>query len=138
MDKFSANQERPPIPFVWPVKIGTNLTRPEIVKLENAGFQLPQKERITPTRLFNTTAPPWTSPEYTFLPTQTRIFLPGSLRLPNDLPLHHPKTNADDRICTSYGRDHSESHYNSTPWIWLRAHLAIQTSTYTIHLPTDS
>ena len=63
VDKFSADQERPPIPPVWPVKIGTNLTRPEIVKLKNAGFQLPQKERITPTRLFNTSAPPWTSPE---------------------------------------------------------------------------
>ena len=63
VDKFSADQERPPIPPVWPVKIGTNLTRSEIVKLENAGFQLPQKERITPTRLFNTSAPPLTSPE---------------------------------------------------------------------------
>jgi hypothetical protein len=28
------------------------------MKLENAGFQLPQKERITPTRLFNTSALP--------------------------------------------------------------------------------
>lgn len=58
VDKFSADQERPPIPPVWPVKIGTNLTRPEILKLENAGFQLPQKERIAPTRLFNSSAPP--------------------------------------------------------------------------------
>jgi hypothetical protein len=41
---------------VWPVKLGTNLTRPEIRKLENVGFQLPQKTRITPTRLFNTLA----------------------------------------------------------------------------------
>jgi hypothetical protein len=63
VDKFSADQKRPPIPLVWPVKIGTNLMRPEIVKLKNAGFQPPQKERITPTRLFNTSAPPWTSPE---------------------------------------------------------------------------
>ena len=58
IDKFSVDQERPPIPPVWPVKLGTNLTRPEILKLENAGFQLPQKERITPTRLLNTSAPP--------------------------------------------------------------------------------
>jgi hypothetical protein len=28
------------------------------MKLENAGFQLPQKKRITPTRLFNTSTPP--------------------------------------------------------------------------------
>ena len=58
VDKFSADQERPPIPPVWSVKIGTNLTRPEILKLKNAGFQLPRKESITPTRLFNTSAFP--------------------------------------------------------------------------------
>jgi MFS superfamily sulfate permease-like transporter len=57
VDKFFVDQERPPIPPVWPVKIGTNLTHPEIVKLENAGFLLPQKERITSTRLFNISAP---------------------------------------------------------------------------------
>jgi hypothetical protein len=33
---------------VWLVKLGTNLTRPEILKLENVGFQLAQKERIMP------------------------------------------------------------------------------------------
>ena len=55
---FSNNEDRPPIPLTWPVKVGTKLTRQEIDMLENAGFQLPQKERITPTRLFNTSAPP--------------------------------------------------------------------------------
>jgi hypothetical protein len=58
VDKFSTDQERPPIPPVWPIKIGTNLTRLEILKLKNVGFQLPQKERIMPTCLFNTSAPP--------------------------------------------------------------------------------
>ena len=58
IDKFSAHQEQPPIPSVWPTKIGTNLTRAEILKLENGRFQRPQKARITPTRLFNTSAPP--------------------------------------------------------------------------------
>ena len=55
---FSNNEDRPPIPLTWPVKVGTKLTRQEIDMLENAGFQLPQKERITPTHLFNTSAPP--------------------------------------------------------------------------------
>ena len=55
---FSNNEDRRPIPLTWPVKIGTKLTRQEIDMLENAGFQLPQKECITPTRLFNTSAPP--------------------------------------------------------------------------------
>ena len=54
---FSNNKDRPPIPFTWPVKVGTKFTRQKIEMLENAGFQLPQKERITPTRLFNTSNP---------------------------------------------------------------------------------
>jgi hypothetical protein len=40
------------------VKIGTNLTRSEIFALENAGFQLPPKERITLTQLFTNSATP--------------------------------------------------------------------------------
>jgi hypothetical protein len=47
VDKFSADQKRPPFPPpVWPFKICTNLTCPEILNLENVGFQLPKKERI--------------------------------------------------------------------------------------------
>jgi hypothetical protein len=55
---FSADDQKPPIPPVWPVKIGTNLTRSEIFALDNAGFQLPPKERITPPRLFTNSATP--------------------------------------------------------------------------------
>ena len=55
---FSADDQKPPIPPIWPVKIGTNLTRSKIFALENAGFQLPPKERITPTRLFTNSALP--------------------------------------------------------------------------------
>jgi hypothetical protein len=58
VDKFSTNQERPSIPPVCPVKLGTNLTRPKILKLENVGFQLPKKNNITPTSLFNTSTFP--------------------------------------------------------------------------------
>ena len=55
---YSDTLERPPIPTIWLVKIGTNLTHSEIVALKNAGFQLPQKERIIPNRLFtNSTSP---------------------------------------------------------------------------------
>ena len=38
---YSDTLERPPIPTIWPIKIGTNLTHTKIVALENAGFQLP-------------------------------------------------------------------------------------------------
>jgi hypothetical protein len=55
---FSADNQKPPIPPIWPVKIGTNLTRSEIFALQNAGFQLPPKERITPIRLFTNSATP--------------------------------------------------------------------------------
>jgi hypothetical protein len=37
---------------IWPVKLGTNLTKKEILALENAGFYLPQRVVISPKRLF--------------------------------------------------------------------------------------
>jgi hypothetical protein len=40
------------IPNIWPMKIGTNLSRKEILNLENAGFRLPQRAIISPRRLF--------------------------------------------------------------------------------------
>jgi hypothetical protein len=40
---FSVDDQKPPIPPIWPVKIGTNLTRSEIFALENAGFSTPTK-----------------------------------------------------------------------------------------------
>ena len=50
--------KRPPIPTIWPVKIETNLTRSKIEALENARFQLPQRELVTPSQLFgNSTLP---------------------------------------------------------------------------------
>ena len=55
---YSNTLQRPPIPTIWPVKIGTNLTRSKIVALENKGFQLPQREHITPNRLFSNFALP--------------------------------------------------------------------------------
>ena len=55
---YSDIQERPPVPTIWPVKIGTNLTHSEIVALENARFQLPQRERVPLNRSFNNFALP--------------------------------------------------------------------------------
>jgi hypothetical protein len=45
-------KSRPVVPNVWLVKIGTNLSRKEILDLEQAGFQLPQRNVISPRRLF--------------------------------------------------------------------------------------
>jgi hypothetical protein len=45
-------KSRPDIPNVWPVKIGTNLSRKEILDLEHVGFQLSQRAVISPRRLF--------------------------------------------------------------------------------------
>ena len=53
IEPFSDYEDRPLIPSVWPVKIGTNLTRSEIEALENAGFQLPQKRNVPVGRTFN-------------------------------------------------------------------------------------
>jgi hypothetical protein len=43
---------RPDVPNVWPVKIGTSLSRKEILDLERIGFQLLQRAVISPRRLF--------------------------------------------------------------------------------------
>jgi hypothetical protein len=45
-------QSRPDIPSIWLVKIGTNLSTKEILDLESAGFQLPQRAVISPRRFF--------------------------------------------------------------------------------------
>ena len=50
---YSNTHERPPIPTIWLVKIGTNLTCSEIVALENTRFQLPQRERVPLNQSFN-------------------------------------------------------------------------------------
>lgn len=44
----------PPVPITWPVKFGTNLTRKEVLKLEDAGFQLQQQEALSPWKKFQT------------------------------------------------------------------------------------
>ena len=43
---------RPPVPNVWPVLRGTKLTKGEILRLEQAGFQLEERRKISPRRLF--------------------------------------------------------------------------------------
>ena len=43
---------RPPIPSMWPVLKGTKLTKGEIIRLEQAGFQLEERRAISLRRLF--------------------------------------------------------------------------------------
>jgi hypothetical protein len=45
-------QSRLDIPSIWPVKIGTNLSKKKILDLESTGFQLPQRAIISPRRFF--------------------------------------------------------------------------------------
>jgi hypothetical protein len=52
--KAKVGRVRPDIPSIWPVKIGTNLSKKEILDFESAGFQLPQRAVISPRRLFGT------------------------------------------------------------------------------------
>ncbi len=59
----------PPIPEVWPVKLGTNLTCKEILSSENAGFRLPLRKKMTPSQLFQDHLLPldlasYTTPEF--------------------------------------------------------------------------
>jgi hypothetical protein len=45
-------KSRPDVPDIWPVKLGTNLTKKEILALEHTGCHLPQRAVISPRRLF--------------------------------------------------------------------------------------
>jgi hypothetical protein len=45
-------QHRPDVPDVWPVLTGTNLILQEILALEEGGFQLQQRQDVSPRRLF--------------------------------------------------------------------------------------
>ena len=40
--------DRPIVPNTWPVKIGTNLSRDEVLALVDVGFQLQQREALSP------------------------------------------------------------------------------------------
>ena len=44
--------DKPEIPTIWPVQIGTKLTREEILSLEEAGFQLEEQKELSPRKLF--------------------------------------------------------------------------------------
>jgi hypothetical protein len=47
-------QSKPDILSIWPIKIGTNLSKKKILDFESTGFQLPQRAVISPRRLFGT------------------------------------------------------------------------------------
>jgi hypothetical protein len=44
------------VPNIWSVKIDTNLSRQEVLALEDVGFQLQQKEVLSPSRRLSTIA----------------------------------------------------------------------------------
>jgi hypothetical protein len=44
------------VPNTWPVKIYTNLSKEEVLALEDAGFQLQQREALSPRRKLSTIA----------------------------------------------------------------------------------
>ena len=46
----------PIVPNTWPMKIGTTLSREEVLLLEDAIFQLQQREALSPRRRFSTIA----------------------------------------------------------------------------------
>jgi hypothetical protein len=50
-------KSKPDVPDIWHLKLGTNLTKKEILALENASFHLPQCALISPRRLFGSDIP---------------------------------------------------------------------------------
>ena len=68
---------------MWPVKRGTNLTKQEILALEAAGFQLPQRQAISPHRLFG---------------KHNALHLLSSYPVPDDVD-EHPKIRGGKSVC---------------------------------------
>jgi hypothetical protein len=100
-------KSRPDVPNVWPVKIGTSLSRKEILDLEYAGFQLSQRRIISPRWLF------------------------GMEELPSDLssypipasPDKHPKIKSGNTIRRNKNVPTTEQANNCTSSLTLKGHL---------------
>ena len=45
-------ETKPPVPEIWPVKVGTNLSQQEVLGLEHAGFRLAERPALGPHQLF--------------------------------------------------------------------------------------
>jgi hypothetical protein len=100
-------QSRPDVPSIWPVKIGTNLSKKEILDLESAGFQLPQRIVISPRRLFNMDELPFDLSSY---PT---------LASPND----YPKTRSGKIIHRNKNAPTTKHANNCASYLTLKGHL---------------
>jgi hypothetical protein len=100
-------QSRPDIPSIWPVKIGTNLSKKEILDLESAGFQLPQRAVISPRRLFGMEELPFDLSSY---------FTPAS---PDD----YPKTRSDKIIRRNNNAPTTKHANNFASSFTLKGHL---------------
>jgi hypothetical protein len=132
---FSADDQKPPIPPIWPVKIGTNLTRSEIFALENAGFQLPPKEHITPTRLFTNSAPPLDMSR--FRVPENLDFIPTT-RLSKLVRRSSSAPSAKQKQMVASAEAMHATVLKLTMIPQPDYHTAVQIKTPTTHLPNDS
>jgi hypothetical protein len=95
------------VPNVWPVKIGTNLSRKEILDLEHAGCQLSQCIVISPRRLF----------EMEELPSDFSSYpVPVS-------PDKHPKIRSGKNIRRNKNTPTTKQANNCTSSLTLKGHL---------------
>jgi hypothetical protein len=100
-------KSRPEVPKVWPVKIGTDLSRKEILDLEHDGFQLSQHAVISPRRLFGMEE----------LPSDLSLYpIPASLD-------HHPKTRSGKNIRRNKNTPTTKHTNNCTSSLTLKGHL---------------
>ena len=97
----------PQIPATWPVKRGTNLTKQEILALEAAGFQLPQRQAISPRRLFG---------------EHNGMHLLSSYPVPNEAD-EHPKIRGGKRIRRNLKAPTTMQANNSASALTLTAHI---------------
>ena len=94
----------PIVPNTWPIKIGTNLSRKEILAFEDARFQLQQREALFPRHRFSTIA--------TLLIPRSHFCMPPNLDA-------HPTFNFGKTMCynpTTLAVDHKNKWRAPNSW----------------------
>jgi hypothetical protein len=100
-------KSRPDVPNVWLIKIGTNLSRKEILDLDNTSFQLPQCVVISSRRLFG---------------MEELLFELSSYPIPTS-PNDHPKTRSCKNIRRNKNAPTTKYTNNCTSSLILKNHL---------------
>ena len=135
---YSDTQERPHVPTIWPVKIGTNLTRNEIIALENAGFQLPQRERVPLNQSFNNFALPMDFSSLQVPKKSKPLSRDQEVQMCSTIQYwSFLKVVAQHQLNYGFRGVHFEGDHDSSARIWLHHFFTVKAFTYRFCTPID-